>query len=184
MIIPSDLNDTQPRATQVRNYDEIKFDPNIRWIKVICTYKLFQGELMWKVQTGEQAPFWCTLLLFTRYDGKCFMPPIILHQAKDFLQYLHFNTPLDWTVHIPQYGYMDRDGWIKATTQFYNVCGASPVKNKILFFDGHDSHFDERTLIQMKCKTIQQFVLKIGESINDQPNNNGPNSKLKSLYNV
>ena len=36
----------------------------------------------------------------------------------------------------------------------------------------------------MKCKTIQKFVLKIGESINDQPNNNGPNSKLKSLYNV
>ena len=44
MIIPSDINDMQPRATQVRNYDEVGFDPNGRWNKIICTYKIFQGE--------------------------------------------------------------------------------------------------------------------------------------------
>ena len=37
---------------------------------------------------------------------------------------------------------MDIDGWLKYMTQFSNVCGASDVKNKILFFDGHNSHFD------------------------------------------
>ena len=49
---------------------------------------------------------------------------------------------------------------------------------------GHDSHFEYGTLRQMTCKNIQPFVLKSGDSINDQPNYNGPNSKLNSLYNV
>ena len=31
---------------------------------------------------------------------------------------------------------------------------------------------------------IQPFILKAGDSINDQPNDNRPNSKLKSLYNI
>ena len=53
MIIPSDINDIKPRATKVWNCDEIGFDTNRRRNKVICTYKLFQGEWMWKVQTGE-----------------------------------------------------------------------------------------------------------------------------------
>ena len=58
MIIPSDLNDFQPRDTQVWNCDEIWFESNEIWNKVIFTYKLFQGEQMWKVQTKEQAPLW------------------------------------------------------------------------------------------------------------------------------
>ena len=56
MSIPSDLNYIQTRATQVWNFDEIGFDPNVRCNKVTCTYKLFQGEQMWKVKTGERAP--------------------------------------------------------------------------------------------------------------------------------
>ena len=139
---------------------------------------------MWKVQTGERTPFWCTLLVFTRADRQCFMPPVIIHQAKEYSEDLHHNIPLDWTVHHTSSGYMDRDGWLKAMTQFSNICGASPVNNQILFFGGHDSHFDDRSLTKMQSKNIQLFVLKSGDSINDQPNDNGPNSKLKSLYNV
>ena len=183
MIIPSDLNDIQPRATQVWNCDEVGFDPNGIWSKVIYTYKFFQGKQMWKVQNGEQAPFWC-MLHFTRYGGKCFMPPIIVRQSKDYSQDIHYNVPVDWIVHHAPSGYMDRDGWLKSMTQFSNVYGASPVINKILSFDGHDSHFEDGTLRQMICKNIQPFVLKSGDSINDQPNDNGPNTKLKYLYNV
>ena len=36
----------------------------------------------------------------------------------------------------------------------------------------------------MQIKNIQPFILKAVESINDQPNENGPNSKINSLYNV
>ena len=70
MTIPSDLNDIQPRAIQVWYCDEFGFDPNGRRRKVICTYKFFQGERMWKVKTGERAPFWCTLLVFNQSDGQ------------------------------------------------------------------------------------------------------------------
>ena len=51
-IIPSDLNDIQPRATQLWNWDEFGIDLNGRWNKVICSYKFFQGEWIRKVQTG------------------------------------------------------------------------------------------------------------------------------------
>ena len=57
MNIPSDLNGIQPRDTQVWKRGEIRFYTNARWNKVIYTYKFFQGEWIWKVQTGHQAPF-------------------------------------------------------------------------------------------------------------------------------
>ena len=59
-IIPSDLNDIQPRATQVWKCDEIGFDTNRRWNKVIFNYKFFQTDYMKKVQTGDRSPCWCT----------------------------------------------------------------------------------------------------------------------------
>ena len=79
---------------------------------------------------------------------------------------------------------MDRDGWLKAMTQFSNICGASSVKNQILFFDGHHSHFNDCALTQMQRKNIQPFILKAGDFINDQPNDNRPNAKLEALYNT
>ena len=42
MIIPSELNYIQPIATQVGNCNEVRFDTNRRWSKVVCTYKFFQ----------------------------------------------------------------------------------------------------------------------------------------------
>ena len=79
---------------------------------------------------------------------------------------------------------MDRDRWLKAMTKFCNICGDSPVNNQILFFDGHGSHLYDRALTQTQSKNIQPFILKAGDSINNQPNDNGPNSKLKALYNI
>ena len=35
----------------------------------------------------------------------------------------------------------------------------------------------------MEHQNIQPFILKSGDSVNDYPNDNGPNSKLKSLCN-
>ena len=68
--VPEDLKEIQPRPSQVWNCDEIGFDPNGSWIKVVCTYKFFTGQHIWKYQTGERAPFWCTALIFTRADGQ------------------------------------------------------------------------------------------------------------------
>ena len=95
------------------------------------------------------------------------MPPVIIHQAKEYSEDLHHNILLDWTVHHTSSGYMDRDGWLKAMTQFSNICGASPVNNHILLFDGHDSHFENLVLTHMQIKNIQPFILKAGDSINN-----------------
>ena len=75
-------------------------------------------------------------------------------------------------------------------TQLSTVCVASIIKNQIIFFDGNDIYFDghkihfiNHTLSYMEVPYIQPFALKAGNSGNYQPNDNGPNSKLKSLYN-
>ena len=141
----------------------------------MCTYNYFQGERMRKAKTGERAPFWCTLLVFNRADGQCFMLPVGIHQAKEYSQDLHNNIPLELKVHHTPSEYMNRYGWLNAMVQLFNICGASPVNNHILFFNGHNSHFDNRALKQTQSKNIQPFMLKAGESINDQPNDNGPN---------
>ena len=76
---------------------------------------------------------------------------------------------------------MDRDRWLKAMTQLSNICGASPVKSQAIFFGGHDSYFSDRALTKTQRKNIQTFILKVGDSINDQNIDNGSNSKLKAL---
>ena len=42
MIIPSDINDIQPRATQVWNCIGIGFYPNVRWNKFIYTFMTYR----------------------------------------------------------------------------------------------------------------------------------------------
>ena len=138
---------------------------------------------MWKVQTGYRATLWCTLIMFTRADGQCFMSPIILHQSKEYSEDLHFNTSLEWTVRHKPSGYMDRYGWLKSMNRFSAICGTSPVNNQIISFGGYYSHFDDRLLIHMEHQNIRTFLLKAGNSINDQTNYNIPNAKLKSLHN-
>ena len=120
MIVPPNLHQIQPRANRVWNCDEIGLNSNGKWRKVVCIYNYFQGEIMWKVQTGERALFWCTLLVFTRADGKCFVPPVVVHQSKEYSQDLHHSIPLDWTVYHTPYGYMDRDEWLNVMTQLSN----------------------------------------------------------------
>ena len=154
MDIPYDLNGIQPRATWVWNCGKIGFDPNGRWNRAIFTYNFLPGERMRKVKTVERPPFWCTWLVSTWENGRCFIPPIILHQTKEYFEDLHFKIPLDWTVHHTPSGYMDRDGWIKSKTQFSNVCGASPINNQIIFFDGHNNHFDDSALIHTEHRNL------------------------------
>ena len=112
------------------------------------------------------------------------MLAIVVHQANEYYQDLHHNAPLDWTVHHIPSGYMDIDVCLKAMNQWSNTCSASHVNNKMLFLDGHDSRFDDRALIQMQIKNIQTFILKAGDSINGQPDENGPNSKMNAIYNI
>ena len=79
---------------------------------------------------------------------------------------------------------MDRDGWMKAISLFSRTCGSSKINPQVLFFDGHDSHFDDRDTHILRSYHISPFILKSGDSTNDQPNNNGPHLKLKIYYSI
>ena len=52
----------------------------------------------------------------------------------------------------------------------------------MLLYDLHGNHFDDRSLDILRIHQIQYFILNPGDSFHDQPNNNGPNSKLENLY--
>ena len=52
----------------------------------------------------------------------------------------------------------------------------------MLFYDGNYSHFDDRELDIFRKHHIQYFILKAGDYVHYQTNDNGPKMKLKSLY--
>ena len=79
---------------------------------------------------------------------------------------------------------MDRDGWTKAMSLFSRTCGSSKMNPQVLFFDDHNIHFDDRATHIMRSHHIFPFILKSGESNNDQPNDNGPNLRLKRYYGI
>ena len=58
---------------------------------------------------------------------------------------------------------MDRDGWYKVIRMFTKLGGAHAGKIQIMFYDGHDSHWDAEALDVMANNFIQPFVLKAGD---------------------
>ena len=87
--VPPDLLDFQPFPSQVWNFCNIGFYPNGNRNKMLCTYKLFTGCRVWRTQTGERAPFWCTALISTRAFGQWFVPPMVVHLINNYNQDLH-----------------------------------------------------------------------------------------------
>ena len=67
-------------------------------------------------------------------------------------------------------------------TQLSNVYGASPINNQITFIYGHNRHFDNRTLIHIEHQNTQLFVIKSGDYVNTQLDDNGSSEKLKFHY--
>ena len=144
----------------------------------------FTGKLICKFQTEERYPFRCTGMIFTRADGQCFMPPVIVHQAENCTQDLHWNLPSDWLFHNMPLVYMNRGGQMKAMSLFSRTCGASKINPQVLLFDVHDSHFDDRSTHLLWSQNTPPFILKSGDSTNDYPNDNGPNLNLKKYYGI
>ena len=112
----------------------------------------------WKLESAHHsgAPYFYSQELMV--NESCLQS--FFHQAKDYSQVIHHNIPLEWTVHPTPSGYMDRYGWRKVMTQFSNIYGASPVNNQIIFFNGHDSHFNDWYPKIMQRKTSRPSYLK------------------------
>ena len=52
----------------------------------------------------------------------------------------------------------------------------------MIFYDGHASHLDDKALEILLRQKIQSLILKAGDYVPDQPNNNSPNMSLNNLY--
>ena len=77
---------------------------------------------------------------------------------------------------------MDCDVWHKSMSRFPSMCCSSPLNPQVLFYDVHSRHFDDRALYILCKHNIQSFILKSGDYVHDQPNNNGPNMELNNFY--
>ena len=77
----SDSQDIQPFLSYVWNFDDIVFELNIIWSDMVCTYKLFTGDRVWRIQTCEIVPFWCTSLIFNHANEQCFILPVLVRQS-------------------------------------------------------------------------------------------------------
>ena len=149
---------------------------------MVCTYKLFTDERVRRNQTGERAPILCTALIFTCTGIQCFIPPVVVHKSNHHTKYLHHNIPIDWIVYNSPSIYMDYDGCHKFTAHFASMCCSSPLNSQVLFYGGHDSHFDNRALYILFRHNVHSFIIKAGYYMHDQPNNDGPNTKLNNSY--
>ena len=56
VVLPG-LQDIQPLTLQVWNCDDIGFDLNGNWNNMVCTYKFFRGDRLWRTHTDERSPF-------------------------------------------------------------------------------------------------------------------------------
>ena len=77
--------------------------------------------------------------------------------------------------------YMDRNDWIKTMMHFKTFCGANKLNTHVLLYDGHDRHFDDRSIHIIRSHHITPFILKSGDPVNDQTNYNGTKLKPKGL---
>ena len=62
------------------------------------------------------------------------------------------------------------------------MCCSSPLNPQLLFYDGHDIHFNDRALYILRRHKTQSFIFKAGYSVHYQAKKIGPNMKLNNLY--
>ena len=65
---------------------------------------------------------------------------------------------------------------------FASMCCSSPLKPQVIFYYGHVSHFYYWALNILFRHNIQYFILKAGDYVYDQLNDNGPNMNLRNIY--
>ena len=146
----------------------------------ISTYKIFMDERIQRNWTSERAPFWCTALIFYHYGGKCFVPPVLVHQRYHYTQYLHWGIPIYWLLHNILLIYMYFDGCLESISQFSPVCAFSTIKPQVLFYGGHSRCFKKRAM-HILFHHIQDLILKVSVSVHDQSNGTGSKLRLKKL---
>lgn len=178
------LKTAQPTASQCWGADEAGITPEGNYKKTFSLNAPI-GERPFHAQTGERNVFWTTILFATCADGMNLIDPMIVHQGgTDTDMPMKFVDGLgeDWVVSATSSGYMDQDSFYAYAVHFVQQTGASAENVKFLFIDGHDSHWSVKALAHFHNNFVFVFFLKSQNSINDQPNDMGPNAKWKAAY--
>ena len=182
MKICCELNNIQLRADHVWYWDEIGFDTNTTWNKVICTYKLFQGEKCWRWKLERDHHSGARYLYLPEMIGNASCHLSFYTKPRSTPKISTSTSHWNGKSITKNMGIWidtgDLNHWHNSTT--YVAPHLSTIR---YFFNGHGIHLDDRALGQMKCRNIQIFVLKGGNSTNYQTNDNGSNTKLDPLYN-
>jgi len=174
------LKTPRPRASQVYTGDEMGLNPKGKWYRVLALNYYQAMKRLWRVSTGEHAPFWVTLFFFTRCDGQMPIPPCIIHESATVSEFFAMHLPEDWTIHCTKSGYNDRDGMLKIARSFLDNC--QKQRPLYIILDGHESHFCADALDLLANDHVYVFFLKSADSENDQLNDNGPNLSITSCY--
>ncbi len=100
-----------------------------------------------------------------------------MHDWKDWV-----TTEANWLM-----GGLDDDGNPQCIPPGWEVHqNSSGYNNHVLplfiFLDRHDSHWCPYALQLLKDNTIHVFFLRSQNSTHDQPNDNGSNTTVKSIY--
>ena len=71
-----------------------------------------------------------------------------MHQSNHYTQVVHYNITSDWVFHNLLSVYINSDGWHKSIAHFSSIHCFSPINTQVIFYDGNDSHFDDRSVIK------------------------------------
>ena len=66
-------------------------------------------------------------------------------------------------------------------TQLSTLCGIPQINNQTLFFSVYDSQFDDCSSYSLEYQNIQTFILRSGDSGNNQPSNNKMNYVITKI---
>ena len=77
---------------------------------------------------------------------------------------------------------MDCYGWHKFMAHFTTMCCSSPLNPQVLFYDGHVRNFDDGALYIINRNKIQSFIVKAGDYVHGQSNDNLPNTNINNFY--
>ena len=100
---------------------------------------------------------------------------MVVHQRANYTRDIHYNIPSNWVIHNSPSGQC-------IVAVGINPCADLLLNPQVLFYDVHDSYFDDKAL-DILCKhKIQYFILESGDFVYDQPNNNVPNMNFNHLY--
>lgn len=180
------LKTPYPTRKQMWNWDEIGFDPNGRCSKL---YTLgYDNHLRrYRETTGDKPPFLATLLYATNADGDIAVHPTLVHQSmsKDDTMpgNLVWGLGDDFLLCSSNSGYIDEEAFYHSASQLVKDTKVNDSNPIYLFQDGFYAHFDVDAIDVLHEHNIHTTFLCSNNSIQDQPQDNGPNAKLKSLYN-